>query len=145
MSYTIAWEKRGTCIAYTGTVCFQDFMAAVLSIHQHPDYSDFKYAIHDMSRVTRCDFSAVNMTQLLAQELGARYTNPDIKASVVTDNPEMTEMVHRFASLTKLNVGVHRSIEQARDWTEQSSLGSYPLMGINANPSHGNENSNLRN
>ena len=122
MSYSIAWEKRGTCITYVGIVCFQEFMAAVLTIHKHPDYSLFKYAIHDMSRVTQLDFSEVNMTQLLAQELGARYTNPDIKASVVTDSAEMSGMVREFSYLTELNVGVLQSVEQARDWSKEISL-----------------------
>jgi hypothetical protein len=99
-------------------------MSAVLSIHKHPDYPLFKYAIHDMSHVAQLDFSDVNMTQLLAQELGARYTNPGIKASVVTDNSAMCEMVRQFSSLTKLNVGVLHSVKQAREWSECSTQGA---------------------
>jgi hypothetical protein len=117
MSYSIAWEKRGTCIAYAGTVGFQEFMGAILAIHNHADYALFKYAIHDMSHVAEFDFSEVNMTELQAQELGARYTNPDIKASVVTNNVAMCDMVRRFSSLTKLTVGLVQSMEQAREWS----------------------------
>jgi hypothetical protein len=124
MSYTIEWEKRGACLSYGGTVCFQEFMAAVLTIHMHSDYPLFKYAIHDMAHVSQLDFSDVNMTQLLAQELGARYTNPGIKASVVTESDAMCEMVRQFSSLTKLNVGVFHSIEQARAWSEHSAQGA---------------------
>jgi hypothetical protein len=98
-------------------------MSAVLTIHEHPDYPLFKYAIHDMTHVAQLDFSDLNMTQILAQELGARYTNPDVRASVVTDNAAMSEMVHQFSSLTKLNVGVLHSVEQAREWSEQNSSG----------------------
>jgi hypothetical protein len=123
MSYSIAWEKRGTCITYTGTVSFKEFMAAVLTIHQHPDYPIFKYAIHDMGRVSDFDFSDLNMTQLLAQELGARYTNPNIRASVVTNSAAMCELVREFSSRTKLNVGLLQSIDQARDWSEPRLLG----------------------
>ena len=124
MSYSIAWEKRGTCISYSGTVCFQDFMAAVLTIHRHPDYSQFKYAIHDMAHVKQLDFSDVNMTQLLAQELGARYTNPSIKACVVTESAAMCEMVRQFSSLTQLNVGALPSMEQAREWSGRCAQGA---------------------
>lgn len=122
MSYSIAWEKRGTCIAYTGIVGFHEFMDVILTIHNHPDYAMFRYAIHDMSRVTQLDFSEINMTQLQAQELGARYTNPDIKASVVTDNAAMCDMVQQFSSLTKLTVGVLHTLEQAREWSARGVL-----------------------
>lgn len=117
MSYTIAWEKRGICVAYTGIVGFQEFMDAILAIHNHPDYAMFRYAIHDMSQVSKLDFSEVNMTQLQAQELGARYTNPGIKASVVTDNAAMCDMVRQFSSLTNLYVGLLQNLEQAREWS----------------------------
>jgi hypothetical protein len=117
MSYSIAWEKKGTCIAYTGVVGFHEFMDAILTIHNHPDYASFRYAIHDMSRA-QLDLSAVNMTQVQAQELGARYTNPGIKASVVTDNAAMCDMVRQFSSLTNLPVGLLQNLEQAREWSE---------------------------
>ena len=123
MSYSIVWEKRGTCVAYTGTVCFKEFMTAVLTIHRHPDYPTFKYAIHDMGRVTEFDFSDVNMTQLLAQELGARYTNPNIRACVVTDSDVMDQLVKEFSARTNLNVGLLQSMEEARDWSESALLG----------------------
>ena len=122
MSYSIAWEKRGTCIDYSGVVCFQEFMDVVLTIHGHPNYAMYKYAIHDMSRVAHLDFSDVNMTQLQAQELGARYTNPKIKASVVTDNAVMCELIRQFSSQTQLHVGVLRTLDQAREWSIQGAL-----------------------
>jgi len=116
MGHSIAWEKFGTCITYSGLVTFMDFMSAVLAIHMNPNYSTFKYAIHDMSQATELDFSQVDMTQIVAHELGARYTNPGVRAGVVTSNPEMRKIVETFSKLTKLEVGIFDTLEQARVW-----------------------------
>ena len=116
MGHSIAWEKHGTCITYSGLVTFMDFMSAVLAIHMNPNYSSLKYAIHDMSQATELDFSQVDMTQLVAHELGARYTNPDVKACVVTHNDQMRKTVETFSKLTKLEVGLFYTLEQARAW-----------------------------
>jgi hypothetical protein len=94
-------------------------MGVVLSIHEHPNYSTCKYAIHDMSSVATLDFSEVNMTQLRAQELGARFTNPSIKASVVTVNFEMAEMVQNFSTLTMLNVRAFQDLDGANEWSDR--------------------------
>ena len=117
MAYSIHWEKDGVCTSYTGQVSFHDFMEVVLTIHEHSDYSRFKYAIHDMSQVAQLDFSGVDMTQMLAQELGARYSNQAIKASVVTSNPQMAELVEHFSLRTKLAIGLFENLEQARHWS----------------------------
>lgn len=116
MGHSIAWEKYGTCIRYSGVVTFKDFMSAVLSIHMNPNYGTFKYAIHDMSAASMLDFSQVDMTQIVAHELGARYTNPGVRAAVVTGNPEMRKAVETFSSLTHLQVGLFDTLEQARAW-----------------------------
>jgi len=118
MGHSIAWEKRGTCISYSGVVTFKDFMSAVLSIHMSPDYGTFKYAIHDMSAATALDFSQVDMSQIVAHELGARYTNPGVMAAVVTVNPDMRKTVEIFSQLTKLHVGLFDTLEQARAWVQ---------------------------
>lgn len=114
MSYSIAWEPAGTLIVYGGVVNFQDVMGAVFAIHQNPKYPEFKYAIHDMSRVERFDFSAVDMTQIVAHEIGARYTNPNIGVVLVTTDAEMEKHVKVYSSMTKLLVRMVPTLDEAR-------------------------------
>ena len=121
MSHSIQWEKSGVCIAYQGVVSFDDFMGAVFAIHQNSNYSTMKYAIHDMSGADQIDFSGVDMTHIVAHELGARYTNPRIKASVVATSFTMSEMIKTFTSMTKLDVQLFAGLQQARDWSEMQS------------------------
>lgn len=122
MGHSIGWEKSGACITYSGMVTFEDFMGAVLSIHESPDYARLRFVIHDMSTAEGLDFSKVDMIQIVAQELGARFTNLNIRASVVTSNPTMTEMVTNFSNLTKLNVRVFADVLQAREWSGSHNL-----------------------
>lgn len=120
MGYSVCWEKYGACIVYAGTVVFQDFMGAVLDIHESSEYARLRYVIHDMSGADRIDFASVDMTMLVAHELGARYTNPNIKASIVATDRTMSGMVHVFVDLTKLDVRVYDNLEQARCWSAQT-------------------------
>ncbi len=96
MASSVSWEHFGTCTNYSGVVTFDDFMGAVLEIHSSPNYSRFRYSIHDMSSAQRIDFSGVDMTYIVSQELGARFTNPKVKASVVASDPDMIDMIRTF-------------------------------------------------
>jgi hypothetical protein len=120
MGYAIAWEKSGVCVAYAGTVTFDDFMGVVLAIHESPDYARLRYAIHDLGTVDQLDFSRLNMTQIVVQELGARFTNPHIKVSVVTSDPTMSKMVETFIAKTQLDVRVFPVLHQAREWSDST-------------------------
>jgi uncharacterized protein (DUF2164 family) len=93
------------------------FMRAVLSIHEHANYPRYRYAMHDMSGVSHFDFTAVNMIQMVAQELGARYTNETIKASVVTSSGKIRELVREFSKFTQIDVGLFQTLAQAREWS----------------------------
>lgn len=118
MGYAIAWEKSGTCTTYDGTVTFDEFMGVVLAVHESPNYAALRYVIHDMSAADQLDFSQMNMTQIVAQELGARFTNPKVKVSVVTSDPTMSKMVETFIAMTRLDVRVFPVLHPAREWSD---------------------------
>jgi hypothetical protein len=119
MPHTYILERSGACITFSGTVTFTDFMSAVLALHASPEYREFKYIIHDMGTVQSLDFSDLDFTQLLAHELGARYTNPNVRVSIVTDNLQMTQLVAKFSAQTDLELGVFRTLDHARSWSSQ--------------------------
>lgn len=112
------WERHGAYIQYQETVTFVEFLDAVLAIHKHPNYSSTKYVIHDMLAVTTFDFDSVDMTSMVAYELGARYTNPHVRPAVVSSNPLMGEKTRTFSQMTKLNVGFFPNVSDARAWVE---------------------------
>jgi hypothetical protein len=62
------------------------------------------------------DFSDVDMTDIVANELGARYTNPKVKLMVVSTDPTMAGMVQVFGSLTQLTVHLLPDMDAARTW-----------------------------
>ena len=119
MAYSVSWEKRGPFITYLGRVTFEEFMGAVMSVHNHPDYAVFHYVIHDMTGTSEFDFSGVDMTAIVSHELGARFTNARVKVAVVTLNPTMAQHTETFAKLTRVPIAVMSTVAQARDWVTQ--------------------------
>jgi hypothetical protein len=117
MAYTIVQEKRGALIVHADHVTFKDVMGAIMSIHSNPDYASFKYVLHDMLQA-KLDFSDVDMTVIVSHELGARYTNPNIKIAVVTDDAAMVEYTEAFARMTKAQVGIYSDMASARQWAQ---------------------------
>jgi len=52
------------------------------------------------------DFDSIDMTAMVAYELGARYTNPNVRAVVVSDNAVMREKTSAFSEMTQLGRGL---------------------------------------
>jgi hypothetical protein len=131
LAYSILWERHGVYISYLEKVTFGEFLEAVLTIHAHPNYVSIKYVIHDMLGATSLDFDSVDMTAMVAHELGARFTNRNVRPVVVSDNPEMQAMTRAFSEMTRLEVGFFASVVLARDWAQGSTT---PLVATIAPP-----------
>ena len=114
MAFAIAWEPQGATVRYLGRITFQEFMEAVLTIHAHPDYASIQFVIHDMLGATELSFDDLDMTAIVAHELGARYTNPTVRPAVVSLDPTMAEKTRLFSALTQLDVGLYSSMQEAR-------------------------------
>ena len=121
MAYTIVQEKRGALVVHADKVIFNDMMGAIMSIHSNPDYALFRYVIHDMLQA-QLDFSAVDMTVIVSHEIGARYTNPNIKIAVVTVDDTMVTYSRNFAKITKAEVEIFSNVAAARQWVEAADL-----------------------
>jgi hypothetical protein len=120
MSHSITWEKRGPFVRYSGLVDFADFMGAITSVHNNPEYASIRYVIHDMSGPVEFDFSAVDMTTIASLELGARYTNPDVRAAVASRNESMGAFIAQFSAMTQIQIGFFPTVEEARAWADRS-------------------------
>ena len=116
MAYTINWERNGAYISYSDRVTFAQFMGAVLEIHADINYTTTKYVIHDMLAASELDFSGLDMTAMVAHELGARFTNPNVRPAVVSSDPNMEASTRAFSDLTRLDVGFFSTVSQARAW-----------------------------
>ena len=120
MAYTVAWERNGIYITYLERVTFSEFMGAILNIHADSNYATIRYVIHDMVAATELDFSEVDMTKIVAHELGARYTNTKVRPAVVSTDSTMAEMIKVFCELTNLDVGRFQNVADARNWCNQA-------------------------
>lgn len=118
MSHSVSWLPHGCYITYTDRVTFEEFMGAILAIHAHHNYDRASYVIHDMSSVSEYDFSATDMTKIVAHELGARFTNPNVRPAVVSTNSTMSAMTNAFSEMTKLEVKLFSSVREAMSWAK---------------------------
>jgi len=116
MSYSISWKPSAVYITYLDRVTFDEFMGAILSIHASENYASIRYVIHDMLNASDLDFSDVDMTKIVAHELGARFTNTRVRPAVVSTNPTMGEMIKVFSQMTTLEVGFFASVSTAIEW-----------------------------
>jgi DNA-binding MurR/RpiR family transcriptional regulator len=116
MSYSISWELHAVNITYLDHVTFDQFMEAILTIHASQNYAGIRYVIHDMLSATDVDFSGVDMTKIVAHELGARFTNTRVRPAVVSTNPTMGEMIQVFSQMTNLEVGLFTNVTEAVAW-----------------------------
>ena len=121
MAYAIVWEQYGAYVRYSDTVNFTEFMSVVLGIQADAQFASLKYVIHDMLQASALDFSAVDMTAIVAHELGARYTNPQVRPVVVSSDPQMEEKTRTFRTLTQLEVGFFSDLPAARHWLDSGA------------------------
>jgi hypothetical protein len=118
----VSWDHHGCFINYTDRVTFGEFLSAILAIHANENYDRLMFVIHDMTRATEIDFTDVDMTKLVAHELGARFTNPNVRPAVVSSNPEMGALTKAFSEMTKLDVGFFPTIAEAMVWINRTPL-----------------------
>jgi MFS superfamily sulfate permease-like transporter len=113
MAHLATWERFECNVSYSGEVTFAEFIGAVISIHAHPQYSNLKYVIHDMSAVSNLDFSGIDMIEIVAHELGARYTNSKVRVAIVTSDTRAKEKIMEFKALTGIEIHIFDSRIQA--------------------------------
>ena len=122
MSNTVSWDHHGCFIAYSERVTFSEFMGTIYAIHADENYNRVTFVIHDMTRVTDLDFSGVNMAEIASHELGARFTNPNVRPAVVSSDPTMGVLTAVFSEMTKLDVGLFPTVDEAIVWVSQPLL-----------------------
>jgi hypothetical protein len=120
MSYSIAWQRRGCIITYTDRVTCNEFVGVILAIHADEGYQTIDYVIHDMTGAADLDFSDLDMTKLVAHELGARFTNPNVRPAVVSTNPMMGVMTKAFSEITQLEIGFFATFQDALAWVKRT-------------------------
>ena len=119
MGYSIVWEKQGAVCVYNGIPTLDELAAALTSVHQHIDFDQFRYAIHDFSGAADLHPGATDLSTLIAQALGASYTNPRIRTAIVAVHTNILHIAHQFAAGTGLENKIVASLQAARDWLHE--------------------------
>ncbi|MGL6160406.1 hypothetical protein [Microbulbifer sp.] len=121
MNYKITWEKKLVCVDYFGNVTNKDIQDAHFELNSDDRFYHCNYLILNISE---CDLSAVSVPDLflvIATDLGATKTNPNLKVAMVTTNPlsieKVSTYIERNRSLnTPWEFEILPSVEEAKEW-----------------------------
>jgi hypothetical protein len=118
MAHSIVRGEPDLCVSYSEKVSYTEFLEVVQSIHNRPAFDQVRSVIHDL-RTAEIDPTGANIAYLGAHVLGARRSNPDVKLALVTDHPAMRVLAAAFTQLTKLEVQLFTSLDEAKVWVDR--------------------------
>src|SRR6218665_1007469 len=98
MSYEVLWESRGAIKRFWGVVSSQDMLRSVVETEADVRFDRLRYVINDFLAATQIGFSAKDVSDIAAMDLGASRTNAAIKIAVVATMPELLEFARQYAS-----------------------------------------------
>ena len=116
MSFVIEWDARGAHCRHIGEASQHTVFSALTAVHAHPDFDQFRYAIHDFLAVTRIPDGYIDMSDIIAQHLGALVTNPALCTAVVVNNPRLLELARIWREQGAGQMGIFSTLEAARLW-----------------------------
>lgn len=115
MPYEIVREPRGVHKRFWGMVTPGEFLDSVKSFHNDPHFDSVRYTINDFSDVEGFVMEETHIEQTAAINVGAAYTNPNIRVIVVTRDPRIIGLTKKYDQLTGAEpVAIFPDLQQAR-------------------------------
>ena len=96
MESYIAWEPKGVCYTHFGVCTASQLLSILNRVCVHPDFDRFAYLIDDLSFADTTQRCTGSLEALLAQALGAHYTNPSLMVFCATEDPLLRQLARLF-------------------------------------------------
>jgi tRNA pseudouridine-54 N-methylase len=109
-------QPYGVQCTYSGPCGLRDVLEAMHVFMQHERYENFKYAIHDCTKVESITPDETELISVVAQAIGAAYTNKKIKSSIVLNNEAGRALLKKYMGLTKRTVIEFATLDEAKAW-----------------------------
>jgi hypothetical protein len=109
-------QSGGVQCTYSGQCGLRDVLEAMHVFMQHERYEYFKYAIHDCTDVESIATDDTELIAIVAQAIGAAYTNKKIKSAIVLNNEAGRTLLQRYMGLAKRSVNEFATLDEARAW-----------------------------
>ena len=116
MTYRIVTEPFGAYCTYEGQSGIHELLAVVEEIAALPMADQFRYVIHDCSRVGQVQLQDDALTMVSAQAIGIAFSNTRLKGALISTDAAILEALAKYSSLTGRTVAVFDSEHAARTW-----------------------------
>lgn len=116
MSFVVEWQARGAYCRHTGETTASLLLVALTEVHAHPDFDQFRFVVHDLLAVTHLPDGYIDMSDIIAQHLGAQVTNPGLCTALVVNHPRLLALARIWREQGAGHVGIFSTIAAARLW-----------------------------
>ena len=117
----INWEARGVCFTETGPCHAGVLLEALSRIGAHPDFDRFHYVLADLSACPALNRCQDSLDPLLAQMIGAHYSNPRVTVYVVTNDALLLRLTRLLQRNIPWRIHACDTVWQARQAIEKAS------------------------
>lgn len=120
MGYTVQWEGNGLVKKYFGQVIAAELVDPVVATHADERFDRLRYVINDFLDVQGMVVTQQDIDDIAAHDLGAAVTNPNIRVAMVTGEPSIIDLVHRYlrAASEVFPTRVFSTMVEARAWVD---------------------------
>lgn len=118
MPFEIQWESRGAYKRFHGFITMDDLIQAAQRIEGDPRFDDMRYVINDFLAIAGHAVTDTQVRMLAAMDVGAAYTNPNIRIAVVTDRDEVRALTRAYTAppLNAYPTRIFATLNGAREW-----------------------------
>jgi hypothetical protein len=121
MPYSITWEPNGALVRLYGHCTGQDVANAIRDMHNHHDFDDLRFVIHDALDCQSLTFSENEPEMLAAADLGAGFSNGDVCIAVAATQPDVLRFLgaYQCAQVSPYPSRLFNHLTEARAWVGQ--------------------------
>lgn len=116
MAYTITWEAKGAYKRFSGHVTAQEFLSSVNDFQSTTDFDLMEYSINDLLGVEAHSVTPDDVLQYAALGIGSAAFNARVKVAIVTNQPEIAELIRQYQQMVRYELRFFDRLEDARVW-----------------------------
>lgn len=121
MPYHITWEPNGVLVRIYGDCTGQDVENAMRDMHNHHDFDELRYVVHDTLDCQSLSFAEHEPELLAATDLGASFSNDKVCIAVAAVHPDVMRYLGAYvaAQASPYPTALFNNLTEARAWVGQ--------------------------
>jgi len=116
MSYCLQRLPGGVYKKFSGVVDVAEYMVSSTEVANLPDYADLRFSINDFSGIDGYKASHLEMTNVIAMDMGVRERNPDIQLAIIATDAKLLALIRKlYQSATGYRIDYFATLAEAQD------------------------------